>query len=304
MSVSTNNESLRNVNFGWIQESFEIFKRDIGVWVLALVIYGAISAALSGTIEGLFGMTGHDLFTSGFTPGAAIPSLSPTAQFYTPAYYAFLTVSGLLQLPVAGFFLGGLFKMANKAVRQQPLELGDVFSGSSTIVSFTVFYFIFIIVFELSLVIGILFGGFVVLGLLFPTFAILADGETVPSAMTKSFDGMKRDWLGAAAFTFVFSLLTIISLVVCCFCIPYFITTPMSFILSSLAYRDMIGFPPSVMPVAEAPAPDSWPPPPTIPAAAPAPPPEQPVEEQKPMQWPPRAAEKTPEDSSDDSNSH
>ena len=75
---------------------------------------------------------------------------------------------------------------------------------------------------------------------------------------------MKGRWLSAAALVFVMGLLlTLSSLVV----VGLLVTVPMFFLLSALAYRDMIGMPGMVLPALpsyDPPQAGVWPPPPTV----------------------------------------
>ena len=252
----------RKVNFNWINESFKIFQRDAGTWVLTALIFILIVAAISVVIEGVFILSGHSPF---LTPSET--AASPFAVYTYPTYWAFMGLSVLIGLPVNGFLYGGVFSMANKAVRGQSIDLGDLFSGGATIVNYIVYMLILTILSYLG-VIALIVGCLVVTGLFYPGLAVLADGVGFADAFSKSFNAMKNNWLTAAGFVFVFGLLYMLS-AVCC--IGIFVTLPMMCITTSLAYRDMIGMPgASVEPVPAAPG--VWPPPPSA-AATNAPPP-------------------------------
>jgi hypothetical protein len=87
-----------------------------------------------------------------------------------------------------------------------------------------------------------LFPGLVVYGLFLPAFALAADGESIGGSFSKSFEGMKTEWLMSALFVLVLGLVYIFGTVLTCG-LGFFVTIPMIFICSSLAYRDMVGMP-------------------------------------------------------------
>jgi uncharacterized membrane protein len=260
------------VNFGWIGESFELFKANIGVWIVAglmslvpVVIsfiigaaYGA-SAALhpsssaTPTFGGSSGFGGTNMFTGGLPPG-----LSALIRIVSAVYTAWL--------------YGGVYRTAVKQVRGEPISTGDIFSGGPLMLKMLGFN----IVYGLAVGIGTLLcivPGLLLAGLLIPGFALIADGETVGNAISRSIDAMKRDMWNAAAFALVIGLVVIASAILCG--LGLFVTVPMFYLTGALAYRDMIGMP-GVNPAAPAygtAAPGVWPPPPNAePQAAPPPP--------------------------------
>jgi hypothetical protein len=258
---------LRRVDFGWIGESFRLFQKDAGTWVLAIIIFFAASVTVSGGIEGLFFATGHWPFPTQAPVPGAFP-VSPFA-FLGPTYWTMLGSVSILSIPLQAFFLAGLMRMANKSVRGEPLLLADLFLGGPMILNFIVFG----IVYYLATYAGTLvfcLGLFVAIGLLSPGFALLADGETFGSALGKSYNGMKVDTLNASALAFVFFLLYLLS--ACCV-VGALVTVPMGLIIASIAYRDMIGMPGANAAFAMPSAPvGSWPPPPTTQVHASPPP--------------------------------
>ena len=274
MSINAYPGPLRRVNFGWINESFQLFQRDGWIWAFAVFIYSAIGGVIGGGTDLEFVLTGHPLT---YPVDPMHPSLSPFAMF-TPAYFQVLGINTLIGLPLTGFFMGGLFRMANKSVRGQPLDISDLFSGGPTVLSFILLYIVFGILLYIGFGCGLIFGGFVVMSFLFPAFSLLADGEGVSSALSKSFNGVKQDWLQATALTFVFCLLYIGT--GCCI-VPIFVTIPMGFIISALACRDLINGPAPQVQAYVAP-PGSWPPPPNVNANVYSPPP-------APTVWPPKS---------------
>jgi uncharacterized membrane protein len=105
--------------------------------------------------------------------------------------------------------------------------------------------------------IGLIVGSFVVIALFQPGYALLADGVDPKTAFKRSVDAVKQDWLAATGLAFVMYLILFFSGL--CL-IGGLVTLPMVAIMTSLAYRDMIGMPtvqqdvPILAPVG------SWPP--------------------------------------------
>ena len=105
----------------------------------------------------------------------------------------------------------------------------------------------------------------VLVGLLLPGFALVADGARVGASFGRSVRGMKGHWLSAAALVFVMGLLVLVSELPVL--LGLLVTMPMCFLLPALAYRDMIGMPGLVLPAPpsyDSPQAGVWPPPPTV----------------------------------------
>jgi hypothetical protein len=276
----------RRVNFNWINESFNLVLRDVWIWLLALIIQYAVGFAVGEAVQLGFTSTGHPLTVP--PVGPVSPTLSGMSHMFTPYYWICLATSSIVSLPITGFFYAGLFNMANKSVRGQKLTLSDIFSGGPNTLNFIILNFVIMIVYYVSFIVGIIIGGFVAVGLLFPAFSLTAAGKAPLAAMGDSFNAMKQDWLRSAGFVFVLGLVVMASY--CCCFLPILITTPMCYIVCALAARDMLGAiaPVEVLPP---PTPGSWPPPPNYNFPSGAPPPNQGT-------WPPKNDNPRPDDPS------
>lgn len=272
------------VNFGWIGEAFELFKANAGVWVIAVLmsilpfvvsfivgaVYGA-SLALhpSASAAPPFGSAtpfgnrsgfgGTNPLTGGLPPGLSIV-IRVVAAIYTAWLY------------------GGIYQTAAKQVRGELISIGDIFSGGPLMLRMLGYN----IVYSFAVVVGFLLciiPGFLMAGLLIPGYALVAEGETVGNAISRSIDAMKRDIWNAAAFVFVMGLIIAAAIIPCG--LGLFVALPMFYLTAALAYRDMVGMPgigqatpgygaasaPGVWP----PAPGVWPPPPQQSPSAPPP---------------------------------
>ena len=250
------------VNFGWIGEAFELFKANVGVWLVAVLLSSvpAIISSIIGAVAGASGAVsqpqpGENPFSGGRAlTGGLPPGLSLIIQAFSTVYRAWL--------------LGGVYKTAVKQVRGEPISIGDLFSGGTVFLNMLGFSIVSGIATVLGFVLCLL-PGFLVAGLLFPGAALIADGESVGNAVSRSWNAMKQDLWNAAGFVLVMGLLTFASLFACG--LGEFVTIPMFYLTAALAYRDMIGMPGvnQATPAYGAAAPGVWPP---APSAAPPPP--------------------------------
>ena len=270
------------VNFGWIGESFNLFKANPSVWLVAAlmallpVLVGFVIGGALGAASVLHpSATGTNPFGGGTNPfgggaGAFASPLPPALNFGIRVVTALYTA----------WLYSGIFQVAVKQVRGEMISTGDIFSGGPMVWRMLGFN----IIYGLAVFIGTLFcfvPGFLLGGLLFPGYALIADGESVGNAVSRSFDAMKQDMWNAAAFVLIMGLLVAVSIIPCG--LGLFVTLPMFFLTSALAYRDMVGMPGTgpAMPGYSAPygtqpgvwptAPGAWPPPPQQYPAAPPP---------------------------------
>lgn len=256
------------VNFGWISEAFSLFQANIGVWIVAglLSLVPIIFGAIVGAIAGASGAVA----ASAYSPDASNPGAAFAQRLnggLNPGVSLIIRVVGAIY---TAWLYGGVYRAAVKQVRGEPISTADLFTGVPTMWSMLGYN----IVYGFAVGIGsvlCLVPGLLALGLLFPGFALIADGESFGNALSRSIDGMKKDLWMAAAFGFVMILLIAVSAIPCG--LGLFVTVPVFYLTGALAYRDMIGMPTgaggSGQPGFGAPAaPGVWPPAPT---AAPLP---------------------------------
>ncbi len=257
------------VNFGWISEAFEIFKVNAGIWIvatLALIFVPGIFGFIIGLVFGAAGAAAGAGSTGGFGSSPFSSGLPIATQLVVQAF----------TLAYQAFLYGGLYGMAVKQVRGEPISFNDIFSGGR--------YFLPMLGFQILYALAVAFGflllivpGLLVASLMIPTYAQIADGVSFSDAISRSIDGMKRDMWNGIAFLFVMGLVILVSLIPCG--LGVFVTYPMLWIVSALAYRDMVGMPGPSTPygMGAAAAPGVWPPAPGVWPPAPgagAPPPQ------------------------------
>jgi len=220
--LSTNYLSPK-INFGWIGESWEIYRHGWGAWVLLYVCAGG--AVLIPSIV--------------ISIAAAVQLTSRSGRNSSPT--VFDVVMDLL-LCLFAFLVGCC--SADIAVRQ---VRGETVSGIGVFrgLQLTGPMLLYSTLFLLALVAGmcvLCFGVFAALGLLLPAFAMVADGISPIQAFSKSIEAMKRDWLNAALFCCVLYVISWFGSAITC-SIGSLVLCPMMYIVSALAYRDMAGMP-------------------------------------------------------------
>jgi hypothetical protein len=286
------------VDFGWISEAWRLFSRHAGVWVGATLIFIAPSVVFG---IGLYAYMLATMFPHGFTapsavPGSALPPSNPFSAnpFLVGSNFGkILTIEigfGLLFAVWSAYLYGGLFRMAVRQVRGLPIEFRDIFSGG--VLFGRMLGAMFLLGFgtyglealclgplgilawqKASTAATVISGGLGILvfsvcglaltGLLLPSFALLADGESVFVALRRSIQGMRGAWAPAMGFVLVVGLLVYASDLPCG--LGLLVTIPMVFLMTALAYRDMLGMPnmvPPPMPYYPTANADVWPPPP------------------------------------------
>lgn len=278
----------RRVNFGWIGEAFDLFKANVGVWLIAVLLafvptlIGGIVGAAAGAQGGVRQPEpGENPFSSGQLLTGGLPlGLSLALRIFGTVYGAWLS--------------GGVYRTAVKQVRGELTSVGDLFSGGAVFLNMLAFNIVSGIAIGLGFVLCFL-PGLLMAGLLFPGSALIADGESFSNAFSRSWNGMKQDVWNAAVFALVMSLLIIASVIPCG--LGLFVSVPMLYLVAALAYRDMIGMPGLGQPAAPyggasgvwPPAPGAWPPPPNL---NPQPPQQYPGF--PPQQYPPPSAQQYP----------
>ena len=250
MSVNyAGNAPSGRVSFGWIGEAFELYKANIGVWIVAaLMIF--VPSLIRVILSAFFQNSGISHQPYGQPPFGSNPFPSGSSPFGVPqnqltgglpaGLYIFVLLGSSLY---SAWLLGGVYSTAVKQARGESISIGDIFSGGPLIWKMLGFN----IVYTFAVALGWCFclvPGFLLSGLLFPAYALIADGETVGNAITRSFEAMKRDMWNAGAFVFVMGLLLLVSAIPCG--LGLLVTIPMFYLVAALAYRDMIGMPGAV----------------------------------------------------------
>lgn len=226
----------KRVNFGWLGESWSLFRENAGLWIFAILIgfYGpiifdgfivfaqSVSLGIARRIGGTGGVIhGTDAVLHGMPHGLLAGVI-------------------ILDIVFSAYIWSGIFRMAVKQVSGEPINFSDIFGGARNFGSMLVFLVIAaILIWGGSLF--VLLPGIFAAALLLPGYALVASGEPVGSAISRSMSAMLNDRYTGMAF--VFGLGAIIALSSLVFGAGELVTLPMFALISALAYRDMIGLP-------------------------------------------------------------
>lgn len=228
------------VNFGWLQEAFELFQANIGVWILTVLAVFIVPAVVGGIIGAVIG-AGSVLSGGGGQPSFGSSPFgshgSPLTGGLSPGLSALIRIGSALY---TAFLYGGVYQMTVKQVRGEAISPADIFSGGPLFLKMLGFN----ILFSLALVIGLLLfvvPGLLVVALMLPAYALLAEGESISNAISRSVEAMKQDMWSAVGFVVVLGLVVLLSAIPCG--LGLFVTYPIIWLVSALAYRDMIGMP-------------------------------------------------------------
>jgi len=219
------------VNFGWISEAFEIYRT---AWLPWLCLY-------------LIPVAAYILFMVLSVVASVTLALSTRANKFAPPTNgspALLVVFALGELLIFCSVVLVIICSGDIALRQvkgEIVEVRDILRGVRTVWNFLLFGLLSYIA-ALVGILALFVGTYVVLGFLIPGNALIADEVPVMQTFSKCIEGMKRDWLNATLFYFIVHLALGVGVLLTCG-FGAFAAYPMLFIISALAYRDMIGIP-------------------------------------------------------------
>jgi hypothetical protein len=220
------------IQWSWFGEAWHLFKREPLIWISSFVVPYVPLAAGYGIYFCLI-----LLAATGDNGGQVAPGDS-TGMSVLGDLVVFL--SYCCSLVIQAIFSHSTSVIANKQVRGQAVSYADLFRGGSGVLSMLLFCVAFQTLFLVGVFVFIV-PGVLVVALLTPAMALVADGVPAIEAMRISFNAMKRDWLGATLFAFAWNLLIVVSAIPCG--LGIFATVPMVNILMALVYRDVIGYP-------------------------------------------------------------
>ncbi len=213
-----------SVRFEAISEAWAYFQRDIGTWIASMLIVGFLIFLLAA---GSF--VGSNMLTHG-------EPLNMGGRF--PEFPGFLY--GLaLQFAVGGLMtvlMAGLFKLAVKQVRGEPISVADAFGGFSNPFHLWVAGFLV----NLGTTLGcccFVLPGLLLLGLFMFVQPIVVDQRVgAIQAMTMSIDTLKPHLWNAMAFALVVSIILGVGVLACG--IGALFAGPIYFLSISILYRD------------------------------------------------------------------
>jgi hypothetical protein len=223
-----------HVDYGWISEAFDYFIEAMGVWVAFMLIVIVAGVFCRFCINSIFTVPDASM-----AHHARLPDGLQWLSFFQDTSMAEKLTWNVLTLFTGAFFGSNAFHMALLQVKGQRISYGDMFTGGHTFGQNFVFNLISYVGIFIGCV-GLCFGIFVVQGLLLPGFALVADGENAIDACSRSVAAMKSDVANASLFSFCLIFVLLLCLLPCGLGLLAF--GPIMYLISCLAYRDMIGF--------------------------------------------------------------
>ena len=209
-------------SFGWLGEALSLYRANVGLWLAAALLTSFAPSLLTSLVLVLIHGPHHFLGT----PGLNQP----------PALWLGLAI---LNTVYTAYLLAGACGMALKQVRGETPAFADLFGGRAVVPMLGL-----LVIFQIAVNAGLsllLVPGVLLFGLLLPAFALIADGVGLGEALKVSVRAMSRDLRGTAVFALVLGLLVFVS------ALPLgaglLVTLPMCWLISALAYRDVVGLP-------------------------------------------------------------
>jgi hypothetical protein len=264
------------VQFSWIGESFQLVLSSAGTWIGSVFLVFLITIAVSVCSEMATGVW------SAMMAHATSGSTDPFYMYRLPGYW----LSSAITTVLSAYLYAGMFQMANAMVRGQAISIGMLFGGGGAFLPFLGFQILYGLACAVGFVLLVL-PFFVVMGMLFPAYAMVADGVSISDAMNRSFSAMAKEWFMVGLLMFTVMLIMLLGCIPCF--LGLFLTMPMWVIMSSLMYRDMVGMPAGPGQdgmMYGTPQPGSWPPPPSATNPTWNPGPNNPPSTGYPSQWP------------------
>ncbi len=245
---------------GWITESWLLFRQNPAAWVLALIAVFMVMMIVTIIMElaifvpmGVFSAFSHA--TSG---GGTFPTLK------TPFWmYPVMLIIGIGETFLQMFFYAGILKMANSAMRREPIRIEDAFSGWAKTVPLFLYHLpislvSYAIILPMSfmssahssssvpwgLFIGYGVAGIVIAllyGFLLPGMALVVDGVPVLQAYGRSFRGVLKEVWPLTLVAIIMTVFYVLAILTCG--LGWLVLWPMWAIIISLLARDACDLP-------------------------------------------------------------
>ncbi len=106
-----------------ISEAWALVRQQMGVWVLAMLLYFVILFAISAIVSALSG---------GLTPTTPPSNPGPA---YVISQLGRSSGNNIVSTVLGAFFSAGIFRMALKQLRGEQIGVGDLFSGGDAILA-------------------------------------------------------------------------------------------------------------------------------------------------------------------------
>ena len=156
----------------------------------------------------------------------------------------FMLVNGVIPLVLTGPTMIGLYMYCSKRLLGRPAELGDLFKGFSWFVPSLVAMLLIGLLVNVGMLLCIIPGLVVMAMYMFAYHFIFDKGLDFWPAMQASHEVVKKNYFGFTMFIVVLGLLNLAGVLLCL--VGVFFTMPITYVAISAAYRDNVGFDPSL----------------------------------------------------------
>jgi hypothetical protein len=214
------------VDFDFIRQAWDLMRQHWGVWALALFLMELIPLMIGGSLGFIQGIV---QVASGSDPN------HPNPGGMMALSSLFSLISGVIGGAAAAYFMVGLYRMAFKHIRGEPIRINDAFSGGD----------LFLPMWGATILIGLgtaigsmfcILPGLLLYSLWIFTFPLIVDKRLgVVEAMTVSFNTLKPHMWPVLGFLIVAGLIGSLGALACG--IGVFFTAPIYLIALALLYR-------------------------------------------------------------------
>jgi len=219
------------IRFEAIGEAWQLFQKDAATWVVSALIYFAIVAIVGGVIGVFLGLTGEIAGRSG--------GLGDISGLVMPALSLAHILSRIVIFVISTLLLGGMYRMAIKSLRNEPINVADMFNVGDVLPSCLL----------AALIVGILTGigfmlcvipGLIIGALLMFTYPLIVDRRLgAIEAISQSVNTLKNEALMATLFYLVLAIIVVVGVAACC--VGVLVTFPLFILSIAVVYRDFFG---------------------------------------------------------------
>jgi uncharacterized membrane protein len=219
------------IRFEAIGEAWKLFQRDAATWIISVLIYFAIVFFVGAVIGVATGVTGEVVSRTG---GAA--GISGIAM---PAFSLVQILSRVVIFVLSTFLLGGMYRMAIKALRNEQISVTDMFGVGDVLPACLLAAVLVGVVTGIGFMLCIL-PGIVIGALLMFTYPLIVDRRLgAIEAMTQSVNALKGEALMAILFYLVVAIIACLGFAACC--VGVLVTFPLFILSIAVVYRDFFG---------------------------------------------------------------
>ena len=217
------------IRFEVISEAWQLFTQQMSTWIISMLIMFVVMM-IPGIVMGIGMVTAMGLGgLAGNRGGGVIFGLGTMLVMF---------VGMVLMIVLAFILMGGMYRMAIKQIRGEPIQVSDLWSVTDVIGQLALG----------GLLVGLscavaafacFLPAYIVGGLLMLTIPLIVDKKmSAIEAMTRSWNALKGEWLMAAVLYFVLNFIAGIGAIA--IYIGMLFTYPLLFLGTALVYRDFI----------------------------------------------------------------